>query len=116
MRERDRRLERVADDVGEESIALEPRAELRHALRMDEKQRVQLFGFLPERIESRRGQLFAVHDGAERCAAHAVDLERLRELFSRELGVLNGNGRKRDEAIGTVSSELRELAVLNRNE
>ena len=53
MRKKHRRLERVADDVAETALALQPRVDgrARRLLRMHEDDDAELFGFRPERIE-----------------------------------------------------------------
>src|SRR5262245_15352999 len=71
VRERDRRLERVADDVPEQPVALEPRGgvQLSGALRVDEDDGAELLGLGPERVELRVADLLAVDAAADGRAA-----------------------------------------------
>src|SRR2546426_31478 len=60
VRERDRRVERIADDVAQSAVALQPLLESRASpLRMDEDQAAELLRLRPERMEPGVGQLFA---------------------------------------------------------
>src|SRR5437762_12560316 len=59
MRERDRRVQRVADRVREPAVALESPGQVRRALWMDEDEHAELLGLGPERVEHRIGKFVA---------------------------------------------------------
>ena len=115
MRERDRRLERIADRVGEHAVALEPaRAlELCRALRMNEDQNAELLHLRPERMELRIAQLQAVDAAAQADAAQSVLLGAFLRLLDREVRMLQRHGRERDEPIRLCRADLCELLVLD---
>src|SRR5438445_328456 len=119
VRERDRRLERIADGVLEPAAAPEPRLEIGRGavgLRVDEHQHAQLLGLGPERVEPRVGQILAgdaaAHAGAEQAVLPAAFLELLRG----EVRVLQRHRRERDEAIGIRRAGLGKLIVPNPDE
>src|SRR5262249_45079822 len=76
MREGDRGLERVADRVGEQTVAAEPPGslQLRRALRVDEHEHAELLDSGPEWIERRVAQLATVHAAPQTDAAQAISL------------------------------------------
>src|SRR5580704_489619 len=90
MRQSDRRLERVADDVVQHTVPFEPPSgvELRRALRMDENKRAELLGLGPERVKLKIGQLLAIDAAADQRAAQSELLDRNFELLGGELRVL----------------------------
>src|SRR5690348_9332372 len=89
VRQRDRRFERVADDVGEPAAALEPTArfEFRGSLRVDKNEDAERLGLGPERVELGVGQLGAVDAAADQRTAHPELLYRRLELLGGEVGM-----------------------------
>src|SRR6266581_388779 len=72
VRERDRGVERIADDVAQTAVASQPLLESRGSpLRMDENQAAELLRLRPERMKPGVGQLLACDVGADRAAAQA---------------------------------------------
>ena len=116
MRERERRLERIADGVGEAAIAAEPRLELRRPHRVDEDQAAELFRLRPHGVKLRVGELEALDAAADRDAAQAELLDALFELLDRQIRVLQRHGGEGDEAIGLGRAQLRQLLVLQLDE
>src|SRR5882672_10163180 len=117
VRERNRRVERIADDVAEAPAASEPLLEsCGSPLRMDENQAAELFRLRPERMKLRVGQLLACDVRADRAAAQAEFLHALLELLGGEIRVLQGHGGKGDEALGPGCAQLGELLVLQPDE
>ena len=96
----------------EKAVTLQPAAQLRYCLRMDEDERLKRLGRLPERVQARRRQLLLIDNGAERDATHAMDLERLGELFGGQLRMLRRDGGERDGSIGTGRAQGGKPAVL----
>src|SRR4029450_7172959 len=106
--ERDRAIDQVADGVGQ-VIALRPRAHQRLAALMEEHQRAELLGGLPERTELRLLERAAVDvivdlDALEPDLRHAA-----LELPDRRLDVLHG---ERAEARASLWPRLRHCADL----
>src|SRR5712671_5964096 len=83
VRQRDRRFERVTDDVFQHAVPLEPPRDVEfcRALRMDENQRAELFGLGPERMKFRIRQLFPIDAAADQRAAQSELLDRIFELL-----------------------------------
>src|SRR5438132_2979399 len=78
VRERDGRLERVADHVRQQAVALEPaRQRVRgpRSLRMDEDEDAELLGLGPERVKLRVAQLLLVDAPADGSPAQPVLLD-----------------------------------------
>src|SRR5436309_3443863 len=78
VRERDGRLERVADHVRQQTVALEPaRQRLRCpcSLGMDEDEDAELLGLGPERVKLRVAQLLLVDAPADGSPAQPVHLD-----------------------------------------
>ena len=93
----ERRFERIADDVVE--IKARQALALGEAVRMDDDQRAELLGLLPERREGRIGQFLAGDVGEN---LDALELERLHaalELLGGLLAVLHRHGAAGDEAV-----------------
>jgi hypothetical protein len=67
VRQRDRRLERIADGIGEQAIAPEPARPLQlgRAQRVDEHEDAELLGLGPKRMKLGVAQLEAVDAAAE---------------------------------------------------
>src|SRR6266853_4944075 len=114
VRERDGGLERVADHVVEEPVALEAggRVQLRGALRVDEHRHPELLGLGPERVELGIGDLLAVDAAPDGGPAQAVLLHALLELGRGEVGMLERHGGEGHEAIRVGRADLGELLVL----
>src|SRR5205823_6397714 len=66
----------------------------------------------PERVELGVGELQALHAAADRRAAQAELLHAVLELAHREVGILQRDAGKGDEAVGRLRAELGELLVL----
>src|SRR6202023_1024187 len=114
MRQRDRRFERVTDDIVQHAVPFEPPGgvELGRALRMDENQRAELFGLGPERMEFRIRQLLAIDAAADQRAAQSELPDRNFELLGGEIRVLQGNRRQADEAVRLCRADVGELLIL----
>src|SRR5260221_5514905 len=99
VRQRDRGLERVSDGVGQQAAATQPaaRLQLAGAKWMHEDEHAQLFALGPERMELGVGQLEAGDAAADTNAAEAKLLDRVLDLFGRELGMLQRRRRESDE-------------------
>src|SRR5207247_2337812 len=109
VRERDGRLQRVADDVAQQPVALEPLRDLggdARALRMDEDEHAELLGLGPERIELRIADLLAVDAAADAGAAQPVLLHAVLELLGGQIGILQRHRREGDEAVGMGGAGL----------
>src|SRR5882762_7940922 len=117
VRERNRRVERIADDVAEAPVASEPLLESRGSpLRMDENQAAELLRLRPERMELGVGELLACDVCADRAAAEAKLPYALFELLGGQIRVLQGHGGKGDEALRPGCAQLSELLVLHPDE
>ena len=112
MRERDRRLERVADDVLEPAAAFQALIELHCALRMEKDEDAELFGFSPEDVKLRVGEFVARAARANGRPAQAELLHRMLELLRCELRKLQRHGGERDETVRVLAAKLRELLVV----
>ena len=108
------RFERIADDVAEIAAPVERALfdDVGRAAGMHEDQRAELGGLGPERIVLREREILAVHVPADRGAAQAEPLDPVLELLGRQIGMLQGDRRHRDEAIGVCRHPLRESLVL----
>ena len=116
MRERDRRLERIADHVVEEAVALEASGDLgghARALRMNEHEHAERLGLRPEWVELRVADLLAVDAAADGRAAEPVLLHALFEQLGGKLGMLQRHRRVGDEPVGIGRARRRELLVLD---
>ena len=60
MRQGNGGFERIADDIGQQAIALQPFLEIRDALGMEKHQDAQFLGLGPEGVKLGVGQLLAV--------------------------------------------------------
>src|SRR5262249_6514162 len=115
MRQRDGRLERVADHVPEIAVALEPALELRRRarhLRVDEDEAAELLALRPEGMELRIADLLAVDAAADGGAAQPVLLDAFLELLGGQVGMLEGHAGEGYEAVGMSGARRRELLVL----
>src|SRR5262245_21232701 len=83
MRQSDCRLERVAYHVLQYAVAFQPAGciQLGNALRIDEDQHAELFGFSPERMEFLIRQLLAIDAAADQSATQSKPLDRMLELL-----------------------------------
>ncbi len=99
MRERYRRVERIADGVAEPAVARQPLAELGHALRMDEQGHAEFLRLGPNRMEFRVGEVDAAHRAADRGSLQALLLDRGLKLLHGEIRRLQG---KRSEGGETI--------------
>ena len=108
VRERDGRLQRIADGVRQQPVARQApaRLELRRAQGMHEDQHAELLGLGPEGVELRIAQLLAVDAAADASAAQAVLLHALHELLGGEVGMLERDGGEGHEAVGVRGAEL----------
>ena len=95
--QRDRGLERIADDVVEIK-ALKARG-LGEAVGVDHHQNAKLFGLLPERREGRIGQLLAVYIGEDFDAGEAKRLDAALELLGGFVAVGHRHRAKAFEAV-----------------
>ena len=111
MRQRERRVERIADDVAQEAVALQP-IQLRHAERMNPDRHVEFLDRCPKWIEAIRTKLLLGDMTAERNTLQAVLPDSGRELLGCELGMLQGDARHRDEPVRVTRADLGEAAIL----
>jgi hypothetical protein len=80
---------------------------------VNEDRNAELVDLGPERVKLRIADLVAGHVAADGGAAQAVLLDAFFELFSGELGMLQGDRRERDEAVGIRRARFGELLVLD---
>jgi hypothetical protein len=88
VRERNRGLDGIADDVGQASVASQPRVELLDSTGMDEDEAAELFRLRPEGMKFRIRQLLAVDAAADRRAAQAELPDAFLELLRRKVRIL----------------------------
>src|SRR5215470_1374778 len=116
MRQGDSRLERIADDVAQISIALEPMAKLhggRVALRVNKNCSAQLLSLCPEWVEPWIADLIASNATADVCTAQAVLLDALLELLGCQVGKLERHRRERNEPVWMGGTRLGKFLVLD---
>src|SRR5262244_847598 len=113
VRERDGRVERIADRVREPAVALEALGQVRRALRMDEDQYAELLGLGSEPVKLRVGELVAGDARAHGGAAQAELLHAFLELLHREVRELERDRGERDEALRVLRAEAGERLVLD---
>ena len=103
--QRNRRLQRIADDV----VEVEARQALgvREAVGVDDDQRAQLLGLLPERREGRVGQLAAVDVGQHLHALEAELGDAALQLLGRLVAVGHRHGAEALEAVGLAARRTR---------
>ena len=87
MGEGNRGFERIADDVGQQAVALEPCREIRNALGMQEHQNTKLLCLGPEGVKLRIGQLLAVDAPADRDATEPQTFDAILYLLSRQVSL-----------------------------
>src|SRR5262245_2450568 len=85
VRQRDGGVEWIADGVGEPAVALQPRRQVRRALRMHEDQDAELLARGPERMKLRSGELGSCHAGPDGHAAHVERLDSMLKLLHGEV-------------------------------
>src|SRR5436190_24039279 len=114
MRQKHRRLARVADDLAQPALALHARVgrSPRRRLRVHEHDDTELFGFRPERIELAIRELLAFAAAADGRAAESELLDGILELLGRQFGILQRDGRDADEAVRVRGAPLRDFLVL----
>src|SRR5205823_1081615 len=112
--EEDGRLQRVSDGVAQAALPLQPGV-LRGAgcgLRVHEQQHTKLLCLGPERIELSIGELLAFYAPSDRSTTQAQLSDRLVQLISCEVRMLQRQCCHSDEAIGMLRTPLRDLVVL----
>jgi hypothetical protein len=92
--------------------ALGDTGRLRGRLRMDEDERLQLLGLLPERIEFGGCNLFALDTATDGGADQAKLLHAALELLGGDLGILQCDRRIADETARESLVHLRDLGGL----
>ena len=107
--QRHRRVERIADHVVE--VKARETLRLGEAGRMDEHQRVELLGLLPERREGRIGQFLAVDVGENLDALDAELLHAALELFGCLVAVLHGNAAERNQPVLVLADVFGDAVV-----
>ena len=118
VREKHRRLERIADRVAQTALPLQSRI-LRRAgslLRVHEQHDTQLFGFRPERIEPAIGELLALDAAADRGAPQSELSDGLIELVGGHVGVLQRQRGHSHESIGILGHRRCDAFVLHGDE
>src|SRR5262249_52869573 len=113
MRERYRRVERVANRVRQPAVALQSLREVRGALRMDEDENSELLGSRPERMKLRVRELVPGNARADGGAAQPELLDAVLELLDRQIGKLECDRREGDEAVRVRCAEPSECLVLD---
>ena len=115
MREKDRRLERIADGVAQSAAAAQPLVlrRARRVARVHEHEHAELLHFRPERIEFRRRQLLAFDAAADGGAAQPEPLDSVFQLLGRQIGKLQRHRREPDEPIRMRRAPRGELLVLD---
>src|SRR5262249_3324748 len=115
MRQGDRGFERVADGVRQETIPGQPAARFQFAgaERVHEDEHPQLFALGPERVEFRLGEILADDAASHADAAEAERLDRVLDLCSGEVGILQGRGCKGDEPVRMRGTEPDQGLVLD---
>ncbi len=111
MRQRNRRLERLSDDVAE-VVRAQPLAQ-RRAERMNEDDSAKLSSRRPERRELRGAQLALVDSRGNLHAFQALVLHGLTQLHGGEFRMLKRDRSQADESVGMLCAELRDVFVLN---
>ena len=106
---RHRGVERIADDVVE--VEAPETLRLGEAGRVDQHQRVELLGLLPERRESRIGQLLAVDVGENLDALEAELLHAALELLGRFVAVLHRHAAERDQPVLVLADIFGDAVV-----
>ena len=108
MRQGDRGFERVADGVRQEPIPGQPAARFQFAgaERVQEDEHSQRFALAPERVEFRVGEILAGDAAGHADTAEAECLDRVLDLCSSEVGILQGCRRKGDEPLRLRGTEL----------
>ena len=92
--EKDGRFQRIADDVSQAALSLQPRV-LRGArcgLRVHEQHDAELFRFCPERIELAVGELLPFDTAPYGGATHSQLSDGVIQLIGRQIGVLHRKG------------------------
>src|SRR5438093_5855284 len=81
MGEGNRGFERIADDVGQQAVALETLLEVRNTLRVEKHQDAEFLSFGPEGVELGIGQLLAVDASPDGDPAQPQALDAVFELL-----------------------------------
>ncbi len=111
VRQRNRRLQRLPDDVAE-IVRAQSLAE-RRAERMDEHDGAELLRRRPERRELRGSQLALVDSRGDLHALQAQVLHGVTQLRGGKLRVLKRDRSQADETVGMLRAELSDVLVLN---
>src|SRR5262249_60383526 len=88
--ERDGRVERVSDGVGQPAVTLEAPGEVGCALRMNEDEHAELLRLGPERMKLRIGELVVGDARADGGAAEPELLDPVDQLLHRQIRELEG--------------------------
>ena len=107
--QRDRGLERIADDVVEVEAG-EPLG-LGEAVGMDHHQRAELLGLLPERREGRIGQFLAGDVGEDFDALELELLHAALKLLGRLVAVRHRHAAERDQPVGVLADVFGDAVV-----
>jgi hypothetical protein len=113
LRQRDRGIERVTDDVFQHAIAFEAAVESGHPCRMYEQQHAQLLRFRPDRMEFRVRELGIGDAAPDRSASQVQLFDGVIELLHGEIGKVKGERRKGNKSFGMRSAKLGELFILD---
>src|SRR5262249_9168157 len=108
MLERDRGLERIADQVPQKAVAGQYRIERRNSHRMDKENGAQFLGLLPHRMEFGIREGNALDRSADRSAAQPLFLDRRLEFLAGKLRVLQSQRAERGEPIAMGGDEVGE--------
>jgi diacylglycerol kinase (ATP) len=113
VRERDCRIERVADGIDQPAITAEPTRELGCSLRVEENQHPKLFGFRPERMKLRISKLVFCNRCAHRRSAQPELFDGVLQLLRGKLRKLECHGCKSDKPVRVGSAIFRKSLVLD---
>lgn len=96
MRQGDRRFEWISNHVPEKAIPLQTPVEIVLLdLRVDEDHASKFLDLRPERVQGRVRELATGHAATDGHTAEPELLDRMNELFARQIGKLECDGRER---------------------
>src|SRR6266478_3641989 len=110
---RDCRFERLADYVRQEPISLQPALRLGEPLRMNEDERLQMLGPLPEWIKLWSGEFFAVDAAADQATAHVLLLHAPFQLVRCKLGELHRHGSQTYKSFRMARAQFFDCLILD---
>ena len=91
MRQCDRGIQWIADDVVQHAVAFQSSPQVGCALRMQEDENVELLALAPERVKLRIGELVVTHARADRYTTQSELLYCMINLLHGKVGKLEGH-------------------------